>query len=327
MRKILVALVALLTLLGLSACAANPTTPASAGSASASMDAKRSVTHEKGTTEIPAHPQRIVSTSVVLTGTLLALDAPVVGSGGSKPNAVGLDSHGWWQHWSKIAEERHVQSLFTSGNLDLEAITAAKPDVILVAATGGDSFVDKYDQLKSIAPTLVIDYNSHSWEDVTKTLGDDLGLQDKAASVLQEFDTYAAASKEKIKDHVPSAPVNIGVYSGNGGISVGLPTAPQATILKQLGITVADTGITPEKGRTDFGFTTPEQANQALKASELLLVGNDDKDVAALMADARFANLPAVKAKKVHPLGLASFKLDYYAAKDMVAHVVDVYGK
>ncbi|MFR4189711.1 MAG: Fe2+-enterobactin ABC transporter substrate-binding protein, partial [Corynebacterium variabile] len=34
--------------------------------------------------EIPAKPEKIVSTSVTLTGTLLAVDAPVIASGGAK---------------------------------------------------------------------------------------------------------------------------------------------------------------------------------------------------------------------------------------------------
>ena len=41
--------------------------------------------------EIPAQPEKIVSTSVTLTGTLLAVDAPVVASGGAEGSQLSDD--------------------------------------------------------------------------------------------------------------------------------------------------------------------------------------------------------------------------------------------
>ena len=83
-----------------------------------------------------AAPKRIVSTSVVLTGTLLALDAPVVGSGASKPGAEGFDDSGFFTHWSQVAKERGVNGLYTNSELNIEAVTAEKPDLIIIASTG-----------------------------------------------------------------------------------------------------------------------------------------------------------------------------------------------
>lgn len=326
MRKILAALAAASVLFvgGCGSSSGDGSTPAASSSAPEAAT-KRTVQHANGTAEVPERPQRIVSTSVVLTGTLLALDAPVVGSGGSQPDAPGLDSHGWFTHWSSIAEERGVESLYTSGNLDTETILAANPDVIIVSATGGDSAIDSYDQLNQIAPTLVIDYNSQDWEAVTRQVADLLNLTEKAEGVLTEFDTFAAEAQAKIQ--APAAPVNIAVYNGEQGLSVGLPTAPQALILQKLGISVADTGVEPEAGRKDFAFTSPEQAVTYLKADEMLLVGNEQSDVDTLLQDERFATIPSVQAKQVKPLGLASFKLDYYAAKDLVDNAVAAYPK
>ena len=44
-------------------------------------DWPRQVTDSYGTHTLPSQPLRIVSTSVTLTGSLLAIDAPVVASG------------------------------------------------------------------------------------------------------------------------------------------------------------------------------------------------------------------------------------------------------
>src|SRR5690606_29645295 len=54
-------------------------------------------------TEIPAQPQRILSTSVTITGTLLAVDAPVVASG-SAGNGT------FFAQWAELAEERGVEN-------------------------------------------------------------------------------------------------------------------------------------------------------------------------------------------------------------------------
>ena len=284
-------------------------TNTSSSSAAAGADEMRTVTDARGTVEIPAKPKRIVSTSVVLTGTLLSLDAPVIGTSGSKPNTPGFDEHGWFDQWANIADERGVEPLFDSGNLDVEKIIAEDPDLIVVSATGGDSFAEQYDQLAAVAPTVVVDYNSHGWEEVTTTLGDMLNLQDKAAQVIKDFNSKVADAKKSITP--PAEPVDIAVYSGNKGLNVGLPTAPQAKILEEVGVK----------------FTSEEQANQALTAEQILLVGNDQSDVDALLADQRFQNIPAVKNKQVYALGDPSFKLDYYAALDMLNHVVDIYKK
>ncbi len=50
------------------------------------------VTDSYGTHTLPSQPLRIVSTSVTLTGSLLAIDAPVVASGATTPNNRVADS-------------------------------------------------------------------------------------------------------------------------------------------------------------------------------------------------------------------------------------------
>ena len=45
----------------------------------------RTITHEMGETVLEAKPERIVSTSLSVTGTLLAIDAPVVATAATSP--------------------------------------------------------------------------------------------------------------------------------------------------------------------------------------------------------------------------------------------------
>lgn len=91
-------------LAGCSSAAQPETSTTTSTEASPSADTgtwPRTITHPLGTTTIEAQPTKIVSTSVVLTGTLLALDAPVIGSGASAPNTTGAA-----RAWTPTASSR-----------------------------------------------------------------------------------------------------------------------------------------------------------------------------------------------------------------------------
>ncbi len=51
---------------------------------------------DNGTITLKSAPKRIVSTSVTLTGSLLAIDAPVIASGAGVPNSRFTDSQGFF---------------------------------------------------------------------------------------------------------------------------------------------------------------------------------------------------------------------------------------
>ena len=133
-------------------------------------DWPRQVTDSYGTHTLPSQPLRIVSTSVTLTGSLLAIDAPVVASGATTPNNRVADSQGFLRQWSEVAKARKLARLYI-GEPSAEAVAAQMPDLILVSATGGDSALPLYDQLKTIAPTLVINYDDKSWQTLLTQLG------------------------------------------------------------------------------------------------------------------------------------------------------------
>ena len=126
-------------------------------------DWPRQITDSYGTHTLPSQPLRIVSTSVTLTGSLLAIDAPVVASGATTPNNRVADAQGFLRQWGDIAKQRKVARLYI-GEPSAEAVAAEMPDLILISATGGDSALALYDQLSAIAPTLIINYDDKSWQ-------------------------------------------------------------------------------------------------------------------------------------------------------------------
>ncbi|VTN26251.1 Ferric enterobactin-binding periplasmic protein FepB [Klebsiella pneumoniae] len=95
-------------------------------------DWPRQVTDSYGTHTLPSQPLRIVSTSVTLTGSLLAIDAPVVASGATTPNNRVADSQGFLRQWSEVAKARKLARLYI-GEPSAEAVAAQMPDLILVS--------------------------------------------------------------------------------------------------------------------------------------------------------------------------------------------------
>ena len=173
-------------------------------------DWPRQVTDSRGVHTLESKPTRIVSTSVTLTGSLLAIDAPVVASGATTPNNRVADAQGFLRQWGDIAKQRKVARLYI-GEPSAEAVAAQMPDLILISATGGDSALALYDQLSAIAPTLIINYDDKSWQELLTQLGTLTGQEKQAAERIAAFDKQLAQVKQQMK--LPPQPVNAIVYT------------------------------------------------------------------------------------------------------------------
>ncbi|MFT3968946.1 MAG: Fe2+-enterobactin ABC transporter substrate-binding protein [Micropruina sp.] len=315
---------------GLVGCSsAAPATSTSPSATPSQAGWPRTITHPLGTTTINAKPTKIVSTSVVLTGTLLALDAPVIGSGASTPNTggadTGLDQDGFFSHWGDIARERDVKVLYKNTELDMEAVIAAAPDLIIISATGGDSTAEQYADLSKIAPTVAVDYNSLSWQDTTKAVAEATGLEENATKLLADFDAKIATLKASTK--APSEPVQMIVFNELTGSAFALQGGPHDKIISALGFTLAPlpSGVKADPKRKDFAFASEEQSVAGLTAANVLLVDGNDATVAAIKKSPAYSKIKAATSGKLVPLGHASFKLDYYSAVDMAERLAHAY--
>lgn len=283
----------------------------------AAADWPRQVTDSHGVHTLESKPTRIVSTSVTLTGSLLAIDAPVVASGATTPNNRVADGQGFLRQWGDIAKQRKVARLYI-GEPSAEAVAAQMPDLILISATGGDSALALYDQLSAIAPTLIINYDDKSWQALLTQLGEITGHEKQAAERIAAFDKQLAQVKQQMA--LPPQPVNAIVYTA-AAHSANLWTAEsaQGKLLHQLGFTLADlpAGLqtsTSQGKRHDIIQLGGENLATGLNGEGLFVFAGDEKDVAAIYANPLLAHLPSVKNKRVWALGTETFRLDYYSA-------------
>ena len=112
--------------------------------------------------------------------------------------------------WGDVAKARHIQRLYI-GEASAEAVAAQMPDLILVSATGGDSAIALYDQLSAIAPTLVINYDDKSWQQLLTQLGEITGHEKQAADRIASFDKQLSEAKQHMT--LPPQPVTALVYT------------------------------------------------------------------------------------------------------------------
>jgi iron complex transport system substrate-binding protein len=159
----------------------------------------RTITHDKGTTEIPAQPERIVALDNSLVEAVVLLERPLVGGIGSYRDIDTFPPY----LGDAVKDTKDVGPLEAP---DLEAIAALEPDVIVSASVRHEAL---YDELSKIAPTVFVKTTGPQWQENITTLGEVLGAEDVAADKL-------AAYKERAK----TVGTAINAKAGNPTVSV-----------------------------------------------------------------------------------------------------------
>ncbi|WP_434339367.1 Fe2+-enterobactin ABC transporter substrate-binding protein [Motilimonas cestriensis] len=272
-------------------------------------------------TTIPAKPQRILSTSVTVSGSLLAIDAPLIAS------ALTYEGK-FFSQWADIAEQRQVEKAWPAGSVDLESVYLYEPDLIVVAWNGGDSTRDQIAEFQQIAPTIVVDYTSQSWQSLAIKLGEATGLEVQAKQKIDQFEQFVATSKNKLD--IPAGEANIVAYFGAGATNyIALEEGVHAELLSALGFKMEVQNRQWHDNTVplaDFLRVHFERLPQ-LKAETTFLLEVGGNSPARFMQDPILVNLPSVKNKQVFALGKNSFRIDMYSATEIVNDIVKLFGR
>ncbi|UQX03972.1 iron-siderophore ABC transporter substrate-binding protein [Streptomyces sp. RerS4] len=227
---------------------------ASAKPAAADAGFPRTITHDKGTTEVKTKPKRVVALDNSLVEAVVALEAPLVGGVGAYRDQKGFPAY----LGDAVKDTKDVGPLDSP---NLEAIAALKPDLIVSATV---RHADLYDRLSQIAPTVFVKTTGPIWKENVTFLGTALGQEEKAKAKLTAYETRA----KKIGD---------AINAQGGGKDGGKPTisitrfvdGPTRIYLPKTfsGIILNDMGLTrPENQRDTEKFNieiSEEQIQQA----------------------------------------------------------------
>lgn len=150
----------------------------------------------KGQVTIPANPQRIVDVSGS-ADELIILGQNFIGSANTSM-FDGVTVPDYLQDYFETHEVETVGNYSGSvGDLNLEKIAALKPDLIIMNIR----HEKVYDQLKAIAPTVMIDddINYVNWRGRFKQLGEWFDQTDVVDQWLADYDQQAAELSAKVK--------------------------------------------------------------------------------------------------------------------------------
>lgn len=288
----------------------------------------RSVASSRGEVLLEQAPQRIVSTSVTLTGTLLTINAPLVGSGATQGHSTVTDAQGFFTQWATIAQQRGLRPLY-QGEANAEAIAAANPDLIIMSATGGDSALKLYEQLSLIAPVLVVNYDDKSWQELARLLGYATGHEVDAETAIRQFAQQVAATKQRL--HLPPQPSTAMVYyEDDSGANLWSRDSAQGQLLLELGFTLAELPAHLKSNlsqglRKDIVSISGENFADGLQGQSLLLFSADQQTVEKVNANRFLAQRPAIRQRQVYALGLDTFRLDYYSSSNLLERLEQLF--
>ncbi|EOI6869910.1 TPA: Fe2+-enterobactin ABC transporter substrate-binding protein [Yersinia enterocolitica] len=288
----------------------------------------RTVETAKGPVILTQQPKRIVSTSITITGTLLAINAPVIASGATVPDTTVADNQGFFTQWSEVAQAKKLVPIYQT-EPNAEAVAGMNPDLIIISATGGDSALKLYEQLSVIAPTLVINYDDKSWQELAVLLGQATGHEADAQQVIATFTHRLNEVKQNIT--LPPQPTSAFVYqAADSTANLWTENSAQGKLLQELGFTLAQV---PDavKGNTSMGHRKDiiqlggEKLAEGLNGETILLFSGDQPAIDALKSNKFLAHTPAIEHNRVYAAGYDTFRLDYYSASKLLARLEEMF--
>jgi iron complex transport system substrate-binding protein len=178
----------LVLLLALTACGSNTGTGSSDPKDSSSTFV---VEHAMGKTEVPENPQRVVILTNEGTEALLAL--------GIKP--VGAVKSWLGDPWYDYLADRMkgVEVVGTESDINLEAIAALEPDLIIGNKLRQEKW---YDHLSQIAPTVFSETLRGDWKINFELYAKAVNREEKGQELMEAFDRRIKEIRNQLGDQV-----------------------------------------------------------------------------------------------------------------------------
>jgi iron complex transport system substrate-binding protein len=248
----------------------------------------RVIEHAMGNTEIKGEPKKIVILTNEGTEALLELGVKPVGA------VKSWTGNPWYKHIEK--EMEGVQNLGEESQVNIEAVAALKPDLII----GNKMRHEKiYDQLSKIAPTVYSNTLRGEWKANFEFYAKVLNKEAQGKEIIKKFDDKAAELAKLAGDKLKTEVSIVRFMPGKTRIYLG--DTFSGIILKQIGF------ARPENQRSseftiEIGKERLKEADGQVMFYFTYETGNGEGSAREKewLEDPMFKNLNAVKNNKAY---------------------------
>lgn len=252
------------------------------------------IEHALGEAVITEKPERIVTLGQGSTETAIALGTVPVGI---EEYPWGSDDSGYlpWIHEALTEQGAELPEQFTgSTELDIEAIVALEPDLILAPWSGVTQ--EQFDVLTDIAPTVAYEEEPWviTWQEQIEVIGEAMGQPEEAQELIEDIDTQLAdAAREEYAGLTFSYIYN----TGPGTLGVFFPGEQRVAMVSALGLTV-DPVVEElrefEVEGTDSASIGLENADRLAGSDLVFTFYSDEENRAEIEAQPLYQQIPAV---------------------------------
>lgn len=240
------------------------------------------VTDVKGEVEIPANPERIVDLSGN-SDILSILGYQVVGTA----NSDAYDYTKVPSYLEETLKGATIVGFSMQDTMDIEAIMNLTPDLIIISTVQEKM----YEQLKEIAPTVMIHLEALDWKEDVKAFAKIFNKDTEANTWLADYDKKAKEAGGKIKETLGEDTTYLSFLASSGQFYV-FDGAGFGSILYE------DMGLAKPEGmpeQSDISLPVVSYEGLAEIKADYIFVLSTEEDLALLKDNAIWNSLPAVK--------------------------------
>jgi iron complex transport system substrate-binding protein len=259
------------------------------------------VTDVKGEVEIPAKPERIVDLSGN-SDILSILGYKVIGTA----NSDAYDYKKFPTYLEDTLKGATILGYSMQDTMDVEAVMNINPDLIIISTVQEKM----YDQLKEIAPTVMIKLEALNWKEDVKAFAKVFNKEEAANTWLQNYDKKAKEAGEKVKAAHGKDTTYLSFLASGGQFYVFDGAGFGSVLYEDMGLSKPE-GMPAQK---DISLPVVTYEGLAkIKANHIFVIATDE-DLKVLEGNAIWKSLPAVKEGMVTKLAASPYFVQGYSS-------------
>jgi len=251
-----------------------------------SSDKTITVRDAKGEVEIPAEPKRIVDLSGN-SDILSLLGYSVAGTA----NSDAYDYNQLPTYLQEPLQGAKILGYSMQDTMDIEGILELHPDLIIISGVQEKM----YEQLKKIAPTLMVELAQTDWRQDVNTFARMMQQEDRAASWLKSYDEKAKKAGAAVRKANGEDTTYLALLASGGQLFVFDAAGIGSVLYEDMGL--KKPANMPRQDSISLPVISYEGLAD-LDADHLIVVGTD-ADMKALKKNSIYKSMQAVKNNRV----------------------------